>query len=673
MAGNKNNRNAEIRTTSGRRVGSFRSLEDAQQYIEDNNLEQVFNGGELKDLIVTARRPRNRENYIAQEESTRINNIKTEQLYPKNIIDIIQKDSSIISNDYDNNGILVELSNKNKENKRKELEEQLNKLDAKSLQQLIYPYAEPLISTPKNKQDTKKIQEFLISKGYNVGKTGVDGIFGKNTKKALNDYNKDKFIDGIIGPRTLKAKQKYIDHQRDKSDYAVPFNDCDIDGCAKFVTKKYEQINGAKASLEDGVILDAWNMPKQIEAQGGNIIYNLYDDDNFKNIKSIKELHNATRKSLEEHPLNYSTLNIGDVVGIYMPSSDMHTVALKNGSTKNTHVGIVVDYDEDGMPIIQHNIHKHIHTDKANNISGSKTGKARITVVARPKTGNLSLQELQYTPEEFEYNIKNDKGDNIDFNDDMKQYSNSVTGFSHQVLSELYPDINMEDVIKASVGILKRETNYMQVTEDDLGFINKNITKIARKIKGKTAEDTSSKLTKTKLSTFTHAERKILGLQKANDLNNPNKAAKAVSYLIAKNANYFKQFAKNNPNFNISDKDCINLAILAYNQGMSKLKTIAQPNKNNTNRLNRLRTLYFNPNSKIKDYRSTKYKYLGDVGKVLYDYLGDEFVPYVGSAVKEMNKMINKEPIYKGELSELIVTPKNTKRYGGRITLSSNY
>ena len=369
------------------------------------------------------------------------------------------------------------------------------------------------------------------------------------------------------------------------------------------------------------------------------MLYNIYDD-RFNGIQSLDSLHMLTRQSLEENPLDYNILQPGDVVGIYMPSSDMHSVALKEGSTKNTHVGLVVDKDKSGMPIVQHNIHEHLHTDRADNIKGSKTSPARISVVARPKTGNLSLEEFNYTPETFQYNVKDkNTGENKGFNSNMQNYANSVTGFSHQILSELYPDLNIEDVIKASVGLVKRETNYMQNTEDDLGFFNKLITNFGRQYKGKTEDNTSSKLTKTKLSSFDNHERKLLGLSSAKDLNDPNKAGAAVSYLIAKNANYFKQFAKNNPNFDISDEDCINLAILAYNQGMTKLKSLTQAGNNNTRRLRSLRETYFNQNSKIKDINSTKYKYLGELGKILYGYFGEEFTPYVGSARQQINNM----------------------------------
>lgn len=52
--------------------------------------------------------------------------------------------------------------------------------------------------------DVKKMQEILIRKGYNVGSTGADGIFGKNTKAAVMDFQRANGLtaDGICGPRT---------------------------------------------------------------------------------------------------------------------------------------------------------------------------------------------------------------------------------------------------------------------------------------------------------------------------------------------------------------------------------------------------------------------------------------------------------------------------------------
>lgn len=56
-------------------------------------------------------------------------------------------------------------------------------------------------------EDVKKLQQQLINAGYNVGSTGADGIYGKNTAAAVTQYQKDKglSVDGIAGNQTLTS------------------------------------------------------------------------------------------------------------------------------------------------------------------------------------------------------------------------------------------------------------------------------------------------------------------------------------------------------------------------------------------------------------------------------------------------------------------------------------
>ena len=53
--------------------------------------------------------------------------------------------------------------------------------------------------------DVKKLQQTLIEAGYNVGSTGADGVYGKNTAAAVKQYQKDNglAVDGIAGKNTL--------------------------------------------------------------------------------------------------------------------------------------------------------------------------------------------------------------------------------------------------------------------------------------------------------------------------------------------------------------------------------------------------------------------------------------------------------------------------------------
>lgn len=54
-------------------------------------------------------------------------------------------------------------------------------------------------------QDVVDLQNKLISAGYNVGASGADGIFGKNTENALKQYQNANGLtaDGIAGEQTL--------------------------------------------------------------------------------------------------------------------------------------------------------------------------------------------------------------------------------------------------------------------------------------------------------------------------------------------------------------------------------------------------------------------------------------------------------------------------------------
>ena len=57
--------------------------------------------------------------------------------------------------------------------------------------------------------DIKKVQQALINAGYSVGKTGADGIFGRDTIKGLKAFQSAMGLDiqypGTIGPKTLRA------------------------------------------------------------------------------------------------------------------------------------------------------------------------------------------------------------------------------------------------------------------------------------------------------------------------------------------------------------------------------------------------------------------------------------------------------------------------------------
>ena len=54
------------------------------------------------------------------------------------------------------------------------------------------------------------MQTKLVARGYNIGKSGVDNKFGKDTEAAVKEFQKDNGLvqDGIVGQKTWAALDK---------------------------------------------------------------------------------------------------------------------------------------------------------------------------------------------------------------------------------------------------------------------------------------------------------------------------------------------------------------------------------------------------------------------------------------------------------------------------------
>ena len=63
------------------------------------------------------------------------------------------------------------------------------------------------VGASNNADEVRRLQNALISAGYNVGSTGADGIYGKNTAAAVRAYQQANglTVDGIAGAKTQGA------------------------------------------------------------------------------------------------------------------------------------------------------------------------------------------------------------------------------------------------------------------------------------------------------------------------------------------------------------------------------------------------------------------------------------------------------------------------------------
>ena len=72
------------------------------------------------------------------------------------------------------------------------------------------PSVDPVYTTLRRGSkgdDVRECQGILARLGYDLGKCGVDGDFGKCTEAAVRKYQKERglTVDGIVGPMTWAA------------------------------------------------------------------------------------------------------------------------------------------------------------------------------------------------------------------------------------------------------------------------------------------------------------------------------------------------------------------------------------------------------------------------------------------------------------------------------------
>ena len=80
------------------------------------------------------------------------------------------------------------------------------------------PVKKPTLRRGSTGQYVVECQTDLIKLGYDVGKTGADGIFGKNTESGVKSFQKQHFdadgnklvVDGVVGQKTWYALDKAL-------------------------------------------------------------------------------------------------------------------------------------------------------------------------------------------------------------------------------------------------------------------------------------------------------------------------------------------------------------------------------------------------------------------------------------------------------------------------------
>ena len=454
------------------------------------------------------------------------------------------------------------------------------------------------------KKTITAIQRYLNDSGYDSGKP--DGIIGEKTNAALSQYNKDFFfVDGIIGRRTINAYKKSL---LNKHGFDVKFADNDdIDDCAKFVRKRFDQAVGE--TRRNGVNGNAWTMIGNILDHGGQSLYNIYNNDLMKEAKSPNDVARLTKQLTNEKAPDFNQVDVGDVIGIYIPGSTHMQEAIDTGTTKNTHVGVVVSI-ENGTPVVEHKVGGKVRRDKINNLGGAKLGRPIVTAIVRPSISEQVEDSISINNKKSDLKIP-DKWKN----DQLNEYMESLSGMK-QVSQSLFKYNNPDFIEKAAIGILGRETFFMNRKQSDVAkdikhpgsMVMANARKIVHKMSQR--EFISGDLTKFKFNSIPENYRKAIGLVDPEQLNNdPSVAARAVYIYLSRAYDFYKRYAKINPDLGMTEEDIENATIDSYNKGI-KYTGVSKKY------IEKLR-YESNPEHKVKSIASTNYSKVGKFGRML--------------------------------------------------------
>lgn len=406
------------------------------------------------------------------------------------------------------------------------------------------------IADYKNKDQVKKLQSYLVEKGYNLnpeGKfenNGIDGKAGKVTAKAVQQYNQNlsnsgyssiKEGTGLLGKCTEAQCSEYSQNE--------------------LFRNIQPNVSREEWNAKTGLFGDAWKIGKNITSKGGTEV---------------------DRKSVKP----------GDVVTMYTNGTSPFQAQADAAGTGTTHVGIVDKVNPDGSYYILHNLHKQ-------NLSGDYEGreyrdlvKSNATVgqgftirhAFRPKYEAVENGEKKILRDDLVIKIDPKKASKLSSGD----YNNSFTTQSAKEKLENYyikplnepknkkslsktfnlGDDEYNSLAKAALGILGQETGFGTSTKyttgakrtgaavyEAIGLKDSEISKGAGQLKYET--------------NFGNDDLTEIGVSR-NNFNDEDKASLTTMYKLSRD---YKKFL--NKGFN--KKDAIYRAVTNYNSSMGRV------------------------------------------------------------------------------------------------------
>ena len=665
-------------------------------------------------------------NFIVQQDNTYVDS--TKRGIPKYVLDAISENPNLTEEQIEN----ILLASQQDQDIMQELsvEYQDPVLIADFIKKSNY-YAEGWKDMAEaDEYQIQDLQNILVAKGYDIGRTGADGIYGNRTyaaHRAMVDdsnldptaisryykkYSKDTYdevksiqqrlikegymsptllngrgssVDGKFGDQTRAAIDAYNTDNFDEDINTTVFNNIpnrlDEPRCAAGMCTILER-NDILTEAIGVKYKDAWDLYESMEgAENSERIFNIYDDVAFKNIdentpiEELKLITNKVKKN-KKNQTKASDYQVGDIVGIYWQGSSHHAETL-GSKTFNTHSGFVSDINEDGIPIITHNVNGKVIQQPYNELTTAWIRRPNEDVEIK-STYEVSDEDVSIDPMAIP-NLERKWGTQL--SPERKEIVNNIlkraTYNSTKIPEILNSSVDPEWLKTATFGITGVESGVgaqAPRTVDEARGENFGLQGIAYDLKGREDSSISLGIGKTKYDALDNFAREYFNITGPEDLSDDNKSVDAISYILTKNYELFKDYAQQYPSLGLTEQDIRNMSILAYNQGSNRLINTGRVDDDRTpeEEVAALRDLY---EGSMADISSTKYKYLGPVGDVAYSLAlntgleqpGEKYISKVNNYIEDVF------PVSYAYLNESDPFQVTTMARGGEYGVFKNY
>ena len=531
------------------------------------------------------------------------------------------------------------------------------------------------------------IQEELVDAGYDLGsygpnKDGVDGKFGPKTKLAYQDF--------ITTQLKTKTPIYFSPESREES--------CNEDGCAEYVTNEFIREGYDVDYMQVGG--DAWTMYDQIVSNGnGTGKYNIYDQ--IGDINSPSEARRKSNDFIKNNKPDKGLLQMGDVVGLVYSNStnwDNAFNATEDGThfygdkikhkTYSSHVGFVSGFDDNGDPIISHNVNGKVYNDHYRSVTGggiswiaSPNSKPSYTYdYSENTTEHDNSDQLNFLDEKNFEGVTNEDGSQKRYSPEVKEVQNNSINFVKNnvpiILDELEIDIKGDDgeewFQEAVIGVSMVETGMGANLPNPEEIAKDRSLHNAIPFKSDVSLNPTAfslGITKTKLQGVGQGTKEYYGLNESNIGTDHNRALAVTIDNLARNYAHLQGYAKDNPQLGLTEEDLRNMTILSHNRGLLHKNSAGGGTGVNFGQRNdmtidqqieSLRSLY---EGNMRNVSATNYRFLPEfAGEYLYtrEYGEDGTETYISKVNRYIDRQIQThEELAKAEEERQELLKKN--------------